>query len=230
LPPVQAADWLVYLGIAATALGIAASAAGDGGDGRRGRAWVAAAGAVLLCAAIIALPLRTAVERLMGTGTERGAWIAGVAALVLTPWAMAAKASRRLPDVTVPLAMLGVAAASAAAMVLGGNAKLGQIESLLVIGAAWMVAAALVRRGLVRGATWLVPLMSLHAATWLIVGFYSEMSRAAVVVGMVAPGVTAAGLVPPVARMKEPWRSMVVVGASWAVAGVTLLGAEGDST
>ena len=166
--PAHASEWLPFLGIAATIVGVIDALLPR-------KVWSVVVTGVLLTAfawAVLAGPLDSAVKRLASEpGGVALPWLMG--AMIVLP-ALAGRAGAKHTPNAGPVFALGLlTACSIAAIVLSGTAMFGQFGALLGLGLAPLGVATLIRRPWATDRGLIVTFASLHATLWLLTHFYA---------------------------------------------------------
>jgi len=220
--PVQASEWLPFLGIAAILVGMVDAVLPR-------KVWSTVVTAVMLAGfawAVLAGPLASVVTRLAGEpGGVALPWLMG--ALIVVP-ALAGRAGARWTTNAGPVFAIGLlTACSIAAIVLSGTAMFGQFAALLGLGLAPIGVATLVRRPWATDRGLMVTFASLHATMWLMTHFYATKDGvwAATALFCLAPVGLLVVRLPRLANIPKVagWVQVVVVVAMGAAGLVTVM-------
>ncbi|MBI1923763.1 hypothetical protein HYR99_05885 [Candidatus Poribacteria bacterium] len=196
-PPVEATQWLVYLAIAASAVGLL--------EARWGRStWVRWGVRLLLLGMTLWLLLRPMLKHNWGPG-EAVAWLAGLGIALLLFWGGLDALVKRLSGVSLPLTLLIVAAGGSVVLGLSGSLLLGQLEGALAaaLGVSLVVAWWRPAMSLARSALPVVTV--LLAGLWMAGYFYAQVPAASALLLAVAPMAAWVGQIPSM-RRAAPWQ------------------------
>jgi hypothetical protein len=195
--PMKSWHWLPYIGLAASAAGMADLLPGS---------WFLFGWllrpAVAYLAALLLVP---------DWAESRAGWLPGLSAAITVLWFLLDELARRSPGPLLPAQLLLTAVAGSVVLVQSGNNKFGQLCAVVaaVLGvaslAAWRRPPSPVLRGMVPGVAVLLPSL-------LVEGFlnnFGEVPWPSFVLVAFAPLTPFCVAFPPLQNLKPPWRPVL---------------------